>query len=253
MPFSKIITNPPYDKNLHLKILREAMKHIEKEGGEIVNLSPIKWHNPRALIDDNNNSAHKIVSDFSDIFSHLKDLQVIDSEKVKAMFDTCDSNDLGIYYITNEGGHSAEEYIYEPLAIKLLKMEGTKWLSEMTTVLPQSDEFIRMPTIYGNENKEWLKKVCSPDFNRYYKLNKGQKHCRPYVNFSTKEECINFHKSLSLKLIRWLNFKCRFGANICQEAIPFLPTYKKQWTDADLYEYFKLNTDEIKIIEEEMK
>ena len=35
----KIIMNPPYNRNLHLKILQEAMKH----GDEIVNLSPIRW------------------------------------------------------------------------------------------------------------------------------------------------------------------------------------------------------------------
>ena len=39
MHFDKIIMNPPYCRNLHLKILREAMKH----GDEIVNLSPIRW------------------------------------------------------------------------------------------------------------------------------------------------------------------------------------------------------------------
>ena len=246
MIFDKIIMNPPYSRNLHLKILSNLISLYSD--AEVVNLSPIKWHNPRALINDNN-SANRIVSDFSNIFSHLKDLQVIDSEKAKAMFGTCDSNDLGIYYITSEGGHSIEEYVHEPLAVKLLKKEEVKWLSEVTTVLPQSDEFIRMPTIYGNENKECLKKVCSPDFSRYYKLDKGQKHCRPYVNFSTKEECVNFHKSLSLKLIRWLNFKCRFGANLCYEAIPFMPTYTHPWTDAQLYTYFGLTEEEIKEIE----
>jgi hypothetical protein len=35
--------------------------------------------------------------------------------------------------------------------------------------------------------------------------------------------------------------------------LPFLPTYKKQWDDKQLYEYFNLTPEEIKIIEEEMK
>ena len=82
--------NPPYSGNLHLKILSHLISLYPD--AEVVNLSPIKWHNPRALINDNN-SASKIVSDFSNIFSHLKDLEVIDSEKAKAMFGTCDSND----------------------------------------------------------------------------------------------------------------------------------------------------------------
>jgi hypothetical protein len=35
--------------------------------------------------------------------------------------------------------------------------------------------------------------------------------------------------------------------------LPFLPTYKKQWTDKQLYEYFGLDKEEIATIEEEMK
>ena len=42
MKFDKIIMNPPYDRNLHLKILEECLKHI-KNDGEIINLSPIRW------------------------------------------------------------------------------------------------------------------------------------------------------------------------------------------------------------------
>ena len=39
MNFDHIIMNPPYDKNLHLKILQEAIKHSD----DVVNLSPIRW------------------------------------------------------------------------------------------------------------------------------------------------------------------------------------------------------------------
>ena len=242
-----IITNPPYSGSLHLKILSEAMKHSD----DVVNLSPIKWRNPRALFDGN--AASSIIKDYSEIFNNLSDLVVIDSETAVDMFGTYDSNDLGIYHITKDGPHKAfSDFINEPLAVKLLK-SNVKFLSLVTTVLPTTDEFYRMPTIYGNENKEWLKKIRSPDFERYYKLDKGQKHCRPYVNFKTKEECENFHKYLGLKLPRYLNFKCRFGANVSQDAIPFLPDYTHPWTDQMLYDYFGLTDDEIKTIEKEIK
>ena len=39
MNFDHIIMNPPYNRNLHLKILQEAMKH----SNDVVNLSPIRW------------------------------------------------------------------------------------------------------------------------------------------------------------------------------------------------------------------
>ena len=39
MHFDKIIMNPPYNRNLHLKILRQVMNKAD----EVVNLSPIRW------------------------------------------------------------------------------------------------------------------------------------------------------------------------------------------------------------------
>lgn len=43
MKFDCIVMNPPYCKNLHLKILAEAIKHL-KDDGKIISLQPIdKW------------------------------------------------------------------------------------------------------------------------------------------------------------------------------------------------------------------
>ena len=39
MKFDHIIMNPPYCRNLHLKILNEAINNSD----DIVNLSPIRW------------------------------------------------------------------------------------------------------------------------------------------------------------------------------------------------------------------
>ena len=39
MKFDHVIMNPPYHRNLHLKILNEAINHSD----DIVNLSPIRW------------------------------------------------------------------------------------------------------------------------------------------------------------------------------------------------------------------
>lgn len=43
MKFDKIIMNPPYSKNLHLKILAKTIEHLKDENSECVNLSPIRW------------------------------------------------------------------------------------------------------------------------------------------------------------------------------------------------------------------
>ena len=43
MKFDCIVMNPPYQKNLHLKILAEAIKHLKDEKSKVVNLSPVRW------------------------------------------------------------------------------------------------------------------------------------------------------------------------------------------------------------------
>jgi hypothetical protein len=75
------------------------------------------------------------------------------------------------------------------------------------------------------------------------------------VSFDSEEERQHFYDSLFTNFYKYVISHFRTNINVTEylDYMPFLPTYKKPWTDADLYEYFKLNTDEIKIIEEEMK
>ena len=43
MKFDCIIMNPPYKRNLHLKILAEAIKRLKDDDSKVVNLSPVRW------------------------------------------------------------------------------------------------------------------------------------------------------------------------------------------------------------------
>jgi hypothetical protein len=45
----------------------------------------------------------------------------------------------------------------------------------------------------------------------------------------------------------------RVNQRVPWQFVPVLPTYTHLWTDADLYEYFDLTPEEIKIVEKEMK
>ena len=73
MNFDHIIMNPPYDKNLHLKILQEAMRHSD----DVVNLSPIRWLQDPLV-------EYKKSSDwfrFEDIRKKIETLDVITSKR----------------------------------------------------------------------------------------------------------------------------------------------------------------------------
>ena len=79
MKFDHIIMNPPYCRNLHLKILNEAICYSD----DIVNLSPIRWlQDP--LAEYKKNSDWK---KFEDIRNKIESLEVIPIEYAKNAFN----------------------------------------------------------------------------------------------------------------------------------------------------------------------
>lgn len=99
MKFDKIIMNPPYDKNLHLKILESVMNHITDDG-EIVNLSPVRWlQDPLAKYKKNSdyNKFEKSVA------QHIESLEVVPAEKAQLLFGGAVFNfDIGLYNISKK-------------------------------------------------------------------------------------------------------------------------------------------------------
>ena len=79
MKFDHIIMNPPYCKNLHLKILNEAIHHSD----DIVNLSPIRWlQDP--LAEYKRNSDFK---KFKEIRERIESIDVIDAATSTRLFN----------------------------------------------------------------------------------------------------------------------------------------------------------------------
>ena len=82
--------NPPYNGNLHLKILQEAMKH----GDEIINLSPIRWlQDP--LAEYKKNSDWK---KFASVRKRIETLDVVKASISDKLFGI-QCGDLGIYHL----------------------------------------------------------------------------------------------------------------------------------------------------------
>ena len=95
MKFDHIIMNPPYCRNLHLKILNEAIHHSD----DIVNLSPIRWlQDP--LAEYKRNSDFK---KFTEIRERIESIDVIQMVEATRLFNSAAfSMDLGIYHVTKK-------------------------------------------------------------------------------------------------------------------------------------------------------
>ena len=273
MPFDHIIINPPYDKNLHLKILREAMKHSD----EIVNLSPIRWlQDPLA--------EYKKGSDwkkFEDIRKHIESLDVVPMVEATRLFNSAAfSMDLGIYHLTSQGGWTSHftnsiinkvvEHSNKTVLDIMSENEDDGWRVRIKKLMPipsnrpNGTALEYTNTYLCHQSLDWVYKDGFTKEGVHWSENKlagagGPKSYTkddklPYsIKFDTEEEAYNFQAYTKTKFFKYIYSKMKTDQNVPLKFLPFMPTYTHPWTDADLYEYFKLNTDEIKIIEEEMK
>lgn len=247
MNFDKIIANPPYDKNLHLKIIREAKKHSD----DIVNLSPIRWlQDP--LAEYKKNSDWK---KFYDIRKKIETLDVVNAAEAQKLFSSGQYENLGIYHITENGGLNIlpKPFISQALFDKVnLPTYQGKYKSLYDAAQKPNFEkpYVKMSYFHGNVGaKDWVD-IISPQKELAFSANTSTGTFT--VNFDTQEEAENFFAYCQTKFVKACNGNVKTNIRWPGYAVPFMPTYTHPWTDADLYNFFHLTEDEIKEIEQEI-
>lgn len=263
MNFDKIIMNPPYDKNLHLKILQEAMKHSD----DIVNLSPIRWlQDP--LAEYKKNSDFK---KFEDIRKRIETLDVVSAAEANRFFGIEAFIDLGIYHITPQGGRDLTNFwkeVRKPTEVMMIEKLIAMSDNLENHIEKQKLDGIRVPLTHigGNrgykpvykelayvvdgkkDGKDWTK--CK-NMGGY---EKEEGSALPLsVKFESVDEAQNFYDVFYTKFGSWLCDITHNQQNLQMSLLPWLGDYTRAWTDADLYTYFGLTENEINIIEKEIK
>lgn len=85
MKFDCIVMNPPYQRNLHLKILAEAIKHLKDEKSVCVNLSPVRWLQDPLMLQKSKSDYHRFEKS---ILNHVKQIDVIDKIDAQRLFES---------------------------------------------------------------------------------------------------------------------------------------------------------------------
>ena len=265
--------NPPYDKNLHLKILSEAMKHSD----DIVNLSPIRWlQDP--LAEYKKNSDWK---KFESVRKRIETLDVVPKETFFQMFDVSSSLDLGIYHITPKGGFDSASFNKCPILSKVLakdlhliedfieeeKLDGYRVRILLRAPI-ETDRQTSMSVItrkhymlhyklsfvykdgYSVENgKFWTENKLPGAGNKKYPIGTP---IHSSLKFDTEDEAKNFEAYTKTKFFRYIFSKEKVG-DATPTRLPYMPTYTHPWTDEMLYEYFDLTPEQVNIIEQDIK
>ena len=263
MKFDHIIMNPPYCRNLHLKILNEAINHSD----DIVNLSPIRWlQDP--LAEYKRNSDFK---KFTEIRERIENIEIIPSSEAQKAFSIEIFSDLGVYHINKDGGFDTSNF-WKLTRTLAQNMMLTKLISLEDNIAGHYEknkrDGIRVPMTdiggnrgYRNVYKELAYVIdgCK-DGKDWTKCKNMGGYEKPEgcplplsIKFNTVAEAQNFYDSFFTKFYTWLCNITRMNQNLHPSLLPWLGDYTHPWTDEDLYKYFNLSDDEIKIIEDEIK
>ena len=265
----KIIINPPYSGNLHLKILSHLISLYPD--AEVVNLSPRRWlQDPLA---EYKRGSHW--KKFENVRSHIENLDIITAHQASDIFSINLKVDLGIYHITKNGKWESpygnkllEKIVSKTNGLPIVKYENVKKpyfclissivgdhsgfdnLFEDYSILKNEQTYGRW-FVNGKSEKNGLSLAeCKAQNKRSVHGNILSWDC---VEFDTEEEAKNFYNVCYSKLFMYVLKKSIVDVHVHSEFLPWLEDYSHSWTDQDLYEHFHLPDDEIAIIEQEIK
>lgn len=250
MKFDCIIMNPPYQRDLHLKILKEAYKHIDVQNGKVVCLHPGKWLR-RFDYWKNKWNTFKIES-----------VKLIDDILSRTIFsDATIGSQLIVSVLSEKGSTDIKKYS------KYIPWVKEKIIDKAPYILGKSDCKFRtftdghkfqlnLPIVHGNPGCYDMTEITSKKYEKALAVKYGK---RPQdVNtlaFDTENERKNFYDSTFTIFYKFLISLCRDGqtATSCYYALPVMDDYTEPWTDERFYQFFNITKEEQAFIEETMK
>ena len=282
MKFDCIIQNPPYVRNLHLKILAEAIKHLKDEKSVCVNLSPVRWlQDPLAK--------YKKTSDlkrFEDsVAKHIESLEYSFKEVNDKLFNI-DFGDLGIYVCSKNtkcdyAKFTAQNEILDKVINEMKKnsipsidnkivyddMPGICCLTSLL-VFGVRDRELRLINGWLTQNNDILfytdkKNDKSGETYFDYRKRVAWGNLKPKaentnIKFNSTVERQNFYNVWRTRFLRYIYDATVVDVHVHPEFLPWLGDainprtglkgYQGEWTDDDLVLYFGITPEEYNII-----
>jgi hypothetical protein len=232
-----VIMNPPYCRNLHLKILEKVIPVAEK----VVNLSPCSWAAKHNVNFPN--------SKYRNIFNNkIESFTVIQHREINDIFGTCNAISTGGIIVFSENGKfdivkygfasNAEYTLYKKINF-CANEECIKMSAALNGKLGGTAEMFRtMKPKYYTPIYQWRGGENCYDacvITDKKKIEKG----RSYFKFDSAQEVDNFEKSLKTKFMDWFYFNfIEAGDYKILHYLFRMKDYTQPWDDKRFCEYF---------------
>ena len=275
MKFDCIIMNPPYNRNLHLKILAEAITYLKDDNSKCVNLSPVRWLQDPLAKNKKKSDYHKFENTIRNKLSNIDVINKIDAQN--CFNGTVFGADLGIYCCDIKGGFDCDKLI-NPILIKVINKQKTyiKFDSNKKNGIR-----VRFPIICNNGGSGSGRKIDMASFGKMLWFKNGLKDGKlwhdcymhnqytkttdviPYsVKFNSELEAQNFCNQFNTSFVKVYTHWMKSDVNVTPEIVLWvndcinprtkLKGYESEWTDDDFYKFFNITKEEQKIIEDTM-
>ena len=255
MRINVAIMNPPYNKNLHRKILEAVIPIADK----VVNISPIRWLQDPLAKYKKNSDYNKFEESIS---KKIESLDMIDSITASVLFSAVLTINLGIYVIGSGGYNYTHNnsiidkvlnYTAKHGGLPLEKYSNRTYNNYMLIggIVyrhgVQQNCFIIKPTLSKCERVYGKYFVNDMSELRHENLTECKKKYGGYwgncdnwsvCSFATVNELVNFYNSTHTNFFKYVHWTSTVDVHLHPEFLPYMGDYTQPWDDKRFCEYF---------------
>ena len=267
MKFDICVGNPPYSKNLHLKIINSVLPMLDEEGTASF-IHPARWlQDPLAEYKKRETDKVK----FKYIVDRLDDVRVIDNKIVSSKFNILFSGDLMLSKIKHNPTHKNIS-IFNDIANECISIIVDYSKDYNIAQYDERDKIdgwrcqIDKAILFGDKNHRLSDKEvdrkgrCNffglrknnvfedgrDENGRYWTETRSKNQFTksvgtPFphsIKFNSKEEALNFQASCNTNFFSNIIYLLKFDQATPLDFLPWMKDYSHTWTDEDYCKFF---------------
>ena len=235
--FDVAIMNPPYDGNLHLKILEKVIPVADK----VVNISPAnQFFAAKRLLKE-----YPLIQKSKVLKNNIVNIELIAPEIASNTFAAAFAGPLMILTYDVNCKQSLNYMDYNVIPHNLRSVFDKTIRKCNDKILPNLyDEIVKntnkkfilpCPEVHGNQGKADWAEITSSDYARALK---AKQRWNWHLSFDTEEERKNCYDAWHTRFHQFIHSLIKADNFNYYGALPFLPDYTQPWDDKRFCKYF---------------